>query len=899
MTNRFILGSFSIKWFFIILSGVRLVPIVQSTYLSTQLDQFNQTDLSTLESIQDEAYVQNRDYFLGHLNQLNNFSNEHRKPFDYGANERRTDENITYEDRPNVLTKRIALSSLANIFGSNSDDEEKKLVDEKTTSDNQTTTDKSLDARKENVTLGESTNATTISLENQSAFLKNHLQNDKELETLNRLINFSKNYENWSDHLKNPYNLNHHRQDLINLLHLNGTTNLADLSNATADQPSDQTSLNSKPKNLFFLFSPEYAGGKSASFESQNNHFKPNSLLSSSLVSGESDYFSRHHPVGETMTDASDQNTEYDDTNSNAEENQSKLIDHRNESAKPERRRKFRNRNRSRSRAKANAGNKVRKTPFDNQPFASRNIVQSGFRPVDNKLLKEQSQISASTGIRRNSVGKSYRNRNRLIDLSLVETTQQNQNENTSSSNTSSKPKRVYNQTSTTSSTTTTSTTPSSASSFEQEFNQLSVGNQPYVFKPQTYRFPTNLYGKRLINDILNSQPNVRKNLVSSSTSSNKVNNESVDNLDDENNDAKEDVLNEKDIGLVTDRTKESLYEKSQDDELNELNEYENKELDKNSELVGQPHQSNQQLNQQIESGQLNQQLSNQLNPAEIESSENDTMENENELNNSSNNTIASIGQSKESDSDAASKAKQILNELNKSTKQDKNSLKFKPNKKTNWKQFVDPNYKHYKIFDKYSKSGDGNAFNFDPNFPMMNSYLSNENFKINLGAGKSSELDDDLAYPYPNVQYGSKPNSFNNLYYPLMKKKPFFSSYPSTYPGFTTNPLNSMLFDKISMPIDSYSIDKLPPSLSGPLPMKTGLDKSPLDNKFYNLDSKLHHLNSKYSLNALTPPFPHHLEATKYYEPKGHYDSKYHNINHWQSGLAGFLLGKLNYEKI
>ena len=904
------------KWIILILS-VRLVPIVQSTYLDSYQENYQnynqqnspQSNLTALESIQDETYVQNRDQvFLNHLNQLNydgrnlfNYGNINNLNRQYKRVQQPTYQNSTDEHlagKSNVLTKRIALSALANIFGGNSEEEEKKVEKQ---ADNQT--DKSQPMK--NITLIDdlNKNVTNSSLDsNQSTLLKNHLQNDRDIEALNRLINFSKNYENWSDHLKNPYNLNHHRQDLINLLGLNDS-NLSDSISSNATELQDQ------PKNKF-AFSPEYAG--KAMFENNSNFgFKPNNFLSSLLANpnNEHEYLiprfnkltSSLNPT-EAITEASDQNvSEYEDTNRDEEDDGQlvKLIDNRNESAvngkNGERRRKvFRNQqNRMRQggqRPRQRA--KIRKI-YDNHnyPYSNKNVAQSGFRPIDNKLLKEQSQISASTGVKRN---RNYKSKN-LVDLSLVESTQQHQNDNNSNS------KKRGNQ---------------SASSLEPEYHQLSISNQPYTLRQPNYRFPSGLYGKRLVNEIMNSQPNVRKTLVSTTNNKNSVvNNESAsDHLDEENNETgrrEEETLNEQDKQLVTDKTKE-FYEKNEED-LSELpvDELDNRDLDRDNRDRGTSneqtsnqqqqqlnHQTNQQQqlntqqhqnNQQVDT-QLNQPiLANQLgNQPETETNENDSTENENE----SLNSTATL--TKESDNqEATGKTKLMIGDLNKSTKQDKNSSKSKQkqnNNKMNWKSFYQ-NYKHHDIYDKYSKLGK-NSFNFDQDIPMS-AYLSNENFKINLSGGKS-DLDDDLTgFPYPNVQYNGKP-TFGSPYYPMLKKKPsYFGSYP--YPGFSSNPLNGMLFDKLSMPvIDSYAIEKLPaPSLTNTI--KGALDK-PLDNKFYNLENKLHHLNSKYSLNSLSPPpyaLPPHLESTKYYEPKTHHDSKYHNLNHWTSPMiTGFLLG-------
>lgn len=907
------------KWIILILS-VRLVPIVQTTYLDSYQANYQNynhqnspSNLTSLESIQDETYVQNRDQvFLNHLNQLNydgrnlfnygNINRQYKRAQQPSHHQNSTDEHLV--GKSNVLTKRIALSTLANIFGGNSDEEEKKV--EKPT-DNQT--EKSAPIRKENATVIEdlNKNVTTGGSQegNQSALLKNHLQNDRDIEALNRLINFSKNYENWSDHLKNPpYNLNHHRQDLINLLGLNDT-NLSDSSSPNGTDPQDPTVSKNK-----FAFSPEYAS--KTLFENSHFGFRPNNFLSSLLANSnnEHEYMApRFNKLAsslsptEAMTEASDQNvSEYEDANRDEydEGQPAKLIDNRNESAVHgkigERRRKVFRNPQQRDRMRPNGQRlrqraKIRKTYDNNNNYPyNKNIAQSGFRPIDNKLLKEQSQISASTGVKRNPLNRNYKSKT-LAELSPVDAAQQ-PNDNNSNSQ-----RKRGNQ---------------SASSFEQEYNQLSVSNQPYSLRQPNYRFPSNLYGKRLVNEIMNSQPNVRKTLVSTTSNKNSVvNNESAsDHLDEENNEAgKEETLNEQDKQLVTDKTKE-FYEKNEED-LNDLPVDEpdnNREIDRgtsNEPASNHPpqlshHQTHQQQqqqqsghqqqhqamnNQQVDT-QLNQPiLANQLsNQPEIETNENDSAENENESLNST------ATPTKESDNqEATGKSKLTISDLNKSAKQDKNSLKSKSNSKNkmNWKSFYQ-NYKHHDIYDKYSKLGKNN-FNFDQDIPSMSAYLSNENFKINL-SGKS-ELDDDLAsFPYPNVQYNGKPTaSFGSHYYPLLKKKPYFgTSYP--YPGFSSNPLNGMLFDKLSMPVvDSYAIEKLPgPSLANTI--KGVLDKpSSLDNKFYNLENKLHHLNSKYSLNSLSPPpypLPPHLESTKYYEPKTHHDSKYHNLNHWTSPM-------------
>lgn len=877
------------KWIILILS-VRLVPIVQSTYLDSYQANYQNfqhqnspSNLTGLESIQDETYVQNRDQvFLNHLNQMNY---DGRSLYNYGNINRQykrvqqnhsTDEHLP--GKSNVLTKRIALSTLANIFGGNSDEEKVEKP-----ADNQT---EKASLKKENATVIEDLNKNLTaagSLEgNQSALLKNHLQNDREIEALNRLINFSRNYENWSDHLKNPYNLNHHRQDLINLLGLNDT-NLSDSHNGTED-----------PTKNKFAFSPEYAG--KTLFENSHFGFRPNNFLSSLLANSNNEHNEYTAPrfnkltsslsATEAITEASDQNvSEYEDANRDEydEGQPAKLIDNRNESTVKigERRRKvFRNQahrmrpNGQRLRQRA----KIRKT-YENHNYPyNKNIAQSGFRPIDNKLLKEQSQISASTGVKRSPLNRNYKGKT-LVELPSVESPQ-HQSDNNSNGR---KRGNHGNQ---------------SMSSFEQDYNQLSVSNQPYNLRQPNYRFPSSLYGKRLVNEIMNSQQNVRKTLVSTTSNKNSVvNNESAsDHLDEENNEAgKEETLNEQDKQLVTDKTKE-FYEKNEED-LNDLpvEEQDNRDMDRgtSNEPAGnqppqlshhQTHQQGQAMNNQQVDTQLNQPiLANQLsshlsNQPESETNENDSAENENESLNST------ATPAKESDNqEATGKSKLSISDLNKSAKQEKNSLKSKSNSKNkmNWKSIYQ-NYKHHDIFDKYSKLGKNN-FNFDQD---MSSYLSNENFKINLSGGKSDM--DDMDFPFPNVQYNGKPaTSFGSHYYPLLKKKPYFgTSYP--YPGFSSNPLNGMLFDKLSMPVvDSYAIEKLPaPSLTNTI--KGALEK-PLDNKFYNLENKLHHLNSKYSLNSLSPPpyaLPPHLESTKYYEPKTHHDSKYHNLNHWTSPM-------------
>lgn len=881
MINRsFIyLKSTSFRQFFLLLS-FRLLPFVQSTYLpNDQNDNQSLSDLSTLESMQNDVYYQNRDYFLNHINQLNaNYDRrnhqDHRNHQDRRDHQDHQDHQdnqfnayafrhnkSAYVDRPtNVLTKRIAL--LANLFGNS--EEEKKL---EKSSENQTDS-KSSELKKENTTIIENLNKNS----NQSSFLKNH-QSDREIETLNRLLNFPKNYENWQDHLKNQNALNNHRQDFINLLHLNNT-NFADFfsastHNSTGEQ--DQT----KSKNLI-IFSPEAYPSKSLLVENNNQFgFKPNNLVSSFLVNNDHhDYFHRANQ-GETMTEASDLNSEYDEESNKDEED--KQIDNRNENGY--RRKNLNNRIRANGHLRQKTNKNKMKKNFDDQ--FSRNPQNSGFRPISmDKLLKEQSQINASTGVKRNPIGKNNK-----------QATDTNQSENNS------KVKRVN-----LNSTTISNTTPDS------EYNQLSVGNQPFLLKPHDYR-PNNYYGKRLINEILNQSHNNRKSLVSSNNKNVVINTAtptiesttsttSIDQLDDENNEqAKEDVLNEHDKQLITDKTKE-LFEKNDESSDFQLNDYEtnkDNDLKSNNDLINTQHQLS--YNQAVDAGLLNQQQQ-MANQAELDSSENDSTENENDLNNS---ISQSVNQTKESDLDSNSKAKLMLNELNKATKRDKNQLGLKSkqqqNKKDGLKQLLNSNYKYYKIYDKYSKLNGLNGLNglnpninFEQNYPM-NAYLSNENFKINLNNGKS-ELDDEITMnnliPYPTSQY-NKQNSFSNLYYPFIKKKPFYSSYPNY--GFSMNPLNGMLFDKLNIPLDTYSpVEKLSP-LNGPI--KT-LDKNNLDSKFYNLDNKLHHLNSKYSLNTLTPPYTlplPHLDA-KYYEPKGHYDSKYHSIGNWQSGLAGFLLG-------
>ncbi|KAK4336867.1 hypothetical protein RND71_043902 [Anisodus tanguticus] len=522
--------------------------------------------------------------------------------------------------------------------------------------------------------------------------------------------------------------------------------------------------------------------------------------------------------------------------------------------------------------------------------------------------------------------------------------------------------------------------------------NNKQSNNQRYTIK-QSYHYPTNFYGKRLINDVLNNQQNMRNNLIATKNSFDPENEILKPNLDLEENvdTSKEELLNEQDKQLVTDKNKDT-FDKI-DEEISEVNDFDkiidktneqlnvknsktklktksnlnekylqkknfknNQKFDFSEHQIEQPDQIDQQIDLQIDN-QNNENLSDQKidsksnhlvdtdqndnqtdqnnSSNEQEKNENDSNENDSTTNSTNNNDNDYSDQPTHSTQPSTKKlSNSDVNEINRLVNYEKSSINklmkndvddseekyskiekniYKPKKsikKTVWKSYPD-NYKHHKIYEKL-KNSIPDKQNFE-----MDSYLSNENFKINL-SNQKSEIDDDLStsfHPYSNSFFG-KPNAFTSPYYPFIKKKPnsYFNNYPN--PGFSSNQLNGMLFDKFNSPFD-YSLNKLtsgnskiPSSLKGTLNNKI----NSLDSNFYNLDNKIHQMNNKFQMGGLpsgltnnippaqayaTNPMVHHLEP-KFYDNKNHYDLKYHHsMGNWQSGLAGFLLGVVPFSML